>query len=184
MKRIVLYMWMVWENLYYRLFRLQMMTGNELFLFKPTMYHGNPLYLSDGNIITEGDAVLELHFNNRKLLELLRSSRSSFHLAKLLITSADYSLKQLCSVFQSPSYQQVKALYGVSILYRGAYQYGFLTYDLPKGLITSIKKRYLQTLLCIFHPLGYKRLTQRRELLVPKLIIISSEEFRKRYDHE
>ncbi|TYR81790.1 hypothetical protein FZC66_08140 [Priestia megaterium] len=183
MKTLVLCIWMIWENVYYKLSRLQMVEKSDLFSFKATTYYGSPLYLSDGSIITEGDAVLELHFNNRKLAEFLKFSCSSFHLAKLLITSVNHSLKQLCSVIESPSYQQVKALYGVSLLYRGACQYGFLTYDLPKGTLTAFKKRYFQVLLCIFHPLGHKRLKQRRELLVPKFIIMSSKELLKRYGH-
>lgn len=175
----ILKLWIKWEKIYQKLSQLQNIEYSPLLFYKHKIYAGKPIQLANGNVIKKGDEVFELHFNNEYLFHLSHTSGSSFHLAKLLIQSFSAAKAKLCFLLSEGKYENVKALYGISILHRGAKQNGFTVCDLPKGLSYHFKYFYLQMLLCILHPEGHRRLRGKSQLLVPKLIAISVNDLKK-----
>ena len=186
-KKLMITLWIKWESLFYRLFYIQPIDKNQPFLNVRvrTLLGANAIQLSDGEEIKKGDHVLELHLNNEMLFKMGINSRSSIQLAIQMIRTTEQLLpKTLLFILNHPKYKEIKGLYGVSMIYRGTKQLGFTVIDLPRGLFFFLTKIYLRLLLLIVHPQGKQRLQTKGELLVPKMIAISTKEFIRRYPIE
>lgn len=185
-KKLMITLWIKWESLFYRLFYIQPIDKNQPFLnVRVRTYWGKTIQLSDGEEIKKGDHVLELHLNNEMLFKMGINSRSSIQLAIQMIRTTEQLLpKTLLFILNHPKYKEIKGLYGVSMIYRGTKQLGFTVIDLPRGLFFFLTKIYLRLLLLIVHPQGKQRLQTKGELLVPKMIAISTKEFIRRYPIE
>lgn len=182
-KKIMLILWIKWERLFNRLFYIQPIDKNQPFLnVRVRTYWGKTIQLLDGEKIKRGDRVLELHLNNEMLFKMGINSRSSIHLAIQMIRTTEQLLpKTLLFILNHPKYEEIKGLYGVSMIHRGTKQFGFTVIDLPRGLFFFLTKIYLRLLLLVVHPQGKQRLQTKGELLVPKMIAISTKEFMRRY---
>jgi hypothetical protein len=185
-KKIMIFLWIQWEHLFYRLFTIQPIDKNQPFLnVRVRTYWGRTIQLLDGEKINRGDRVLELHLNNEMLFRMGTNSRSSIHLAIQMIRTTEQLLpKTLGYILNHPKYEEIKGLYGISMIHRGTKQFGFTVTDLPRGLFFFLTKIYLRLLLLVVHPQGKQRLQTKSELLNPKIIAISTKEFMRRYPIE
>ena len=82
-------------------------------------------------------------------------------------------LVQIASYLNHPDRESVKALYGISLIHRGANVLGFSTIAMSKGLWFNLTTWYLRFLMTILHPLGWLRLQERTEEMIPKQIVLS-----------
>jgi hypothetical protein len=182
-KKIMITLWVKWESLFNRFFHIQPIDDNQPFLnVRVCTYWGKTIQLLDGEKIQRGDRVLELHLNNEMLYKMGVNSCSSIQLAIQMIRTTEQLLpKTLLFILNHPKYEEIKGLYGVSMIHRGTKQFGFTVIDLPKGLFFFLTKIYLRLLLFVVHPQGKQRLQTKGELLVPKMIAISTKEFIRRY---
>jgi len=140
------------------------------------------LHLDDGREIRPGDPILELHLNNELLYKLSISARSTTQLSVQLIRCMQQMMPIISDRLQhDPDFQNVRALYGISLIHRNAQRFGFSLFDLPDGLFAKMTRAYLRFLLFAVHPDGKERLQMKTELLEPKIIAISREEVLKRY---
>ena len=185
-KKLIFTLWIKWERLFNWLFHIQPLDGNHPFLnVRVRTYWGKIIQLSDGEKIQRGDRVLELHLNNEMLFNMGINSRSSIQLAIQLIRVTEELLpKTLLFILNHPNYEGIKGVYGISIIHRGAKQFGFTVINLPGGLFSFFTKIYLRLLLLVVHPQGKQRLQTKTELLVPKKIAISTQELMRRYPIE
>lgn len=185
-KKLMITLWIKWESLFYRLFYIQPIDENQPFLnVRVRTYWGKTIQLLDGEEIKRGDHVLELHLNNEMLFKMGINSRSSIQLAIQMIRTTEQLLpKILLFILNHPKYEEIKGLYGISMIHRGTKQFGFTVIDLPRGLFFFLTKIYLRLLLLVVHPQGKQRLQTKGELLVPKMIAISTKEFMRRYPIE
>lgn len=185
-KKIMIILWIKWEHLFNRLFFIQPIDQDQPFLnVRVRTYWGKPIQLLDGEIIKRGDRVLELHLNNEMLFRMGTNSRSSIHLAIQMIRTTEQLLpKTLSFILNHPKYEEIKGIYGITMIYRGTKQLGFTVTDLPRGLFFFLTKIYLRLLLLVVHPQGKQRLQTKGELLIPKIIAISTKEFMRRYPIE
>lgn len=182
-KKLLITLWIKWESLFHRFFHIQPIDEKQPFLnARVRTYLGKTIQLSDGEEIKRGDQVLELHLNNDMLFKMGINSRSSMQLAIQMIRITEQLLpKALHFILNHPKYEKIKGLYGVSMIHRGTTQFGFTVIDLPRGLFFLLTKIYLHLLLLVVHPQGRRRLQNKGELLVPKIIAISTKEFIRRY---
>ena len=176
-------LWLKWERLFIRLFRLRPIDEKDPFLrLRIRKYAGSfPIRLEDGEVIRKGDLVAELHFDNELLMRLGAESRSIVHLTVQLIRRMEELMPRLSELLRRPEYRDVKGLYGVSLINRGPQRFGFTVLDLPKGLYATVTKWYLRVLLAVIHPEGMDRLGTKTELLIPKIIAMSRKELMNRY---
>lgn len=184
LKRLTVRIWMLWEGCFLKLFRIVPVDGhNPLLRLRVRTYSGRrTLRLSDGEEIRKGDRVLELHLDNETLYRLGTGSVNTVHLAIQLIRGMEHLLPQIGRLVQTnPRFCDIKGLYGVSMIHRGAKQLGFTVIDLPKGINAWVAKLYLRLLLAVIHPRGRERLHIHAEKLVPKIIAISRKELIARY---
>ncbi len=182
-KRIVVALWLGWEKLFHWVYHLRTASPEDPMLhFRSRVYHGARMEMGDGHVIQNGDPVIELHFDNQKLFELGVTSRSSMHLAIRMIRTMEQQLPDLARmVGLEPELRSAKAIYGVSMINRGPEKFGFTIQELPPGPFSAASKVYLKLLLSVIHPAGTKRLKQRTEQLVPKMIAMPLDVLLKRY---
>ncbi|KAA8755483.1 polysaccharide deacetylase family protein [Paenibacillus sp. UASWS1643] len=182
-KRIVVALWLGWEKLFHWLYHLRTASPEDPMLhFRLRVYHGARVEMNDGHVILNGDPVIELHFDNQKLFELGVTSRSSMHLAIRMIRTMEQQLPDLARmVVLEPELRSAKAIYGVSMINRGPEKFGFTVQELPPGPFSAASKVYLKLLLSVIHPAGTKRLKQRTEQLVPKMIAMPLDILLERY---
>lgn len=182
-KRIVVALWLGWEKLFHWVYHLRTASPEDPMLhFRSRVYHGARVEMNDGHVIQNGDPVIELHFDNQKLFELGVTSRSSMHLAIRMIRTMEQQLPDLARmVALEPELRSAKAIYGVSMINRGPEKFGFTIQELPPGPFSVASKVYLKLLLSVIHPAGTKRLKQRTEQLVPKMIAMPLDLLLERY---
>ncbi|MCL6660770.1 polysaccharide deacetylase family protein [Paenibacillus amylolyticus] len=182
-KRTVVALWLGWEKLFHWVYHLRTASPEDPMLhFRSRVYHGARVEMNDGHVIQNGDPVIELHFDNQKLFELGVTSRSSMHLAIRMIRTMEQQLPDLARmVALEPELRSAKAIYGVSMINRGPEKFGFTIQELPPGPFSAASKVYLKLLLSVIHPAGTKRLKQRTEQLVPKMIAMPLDLLLERY---
>jgi len=173
-KRVVVGLWLAWEQVFQFIFRLKTVSPDHPFLhYRLRKYQGQPLTMEDGSILDKGDKVIELHIDNRQLFELGIHSRSSAQLAIRMIRRMNQELPLLADrIAADEDLVRAKALYGVSMLNRGPEKFGFTVLDLPEGWFARSTKFYLSVLMSVIHPDGGARLKERSEVLIPKMILM------------
>lgn len=185
-KKVLVFVWIRWERVFNRLFRIEPIDiDNPLLKVRVRTYLGKPILLLDGEKIQRGDRIMEMHFNNEMLYKMGIHSHSPFRLAIQMIRTTEQLLpKTLPIILKHPYCEEIKALYGISIIYQGAKQIGFTVYSLPKGPFSFCTKIYLRLLLSIVHPHGFERLQNKMGQFVPKMMIMTKKELMRRYPIE
>lgn len=198
LKRGILRLWFQYEKLFHSLFHLQpASTDAPLLHYRQRPYQGEEVKLDDGSVLSKGDSVLELHFDNRRLYEIGASAKSTLHIAIQMIRGVEQQLPALASrIAEEPNLANVKALYGVSMINRGAEKLGFIVQELPKGLFATASRWYLALLLLVIHPAGQRRFRKgqlhagqqkssheatTRATLIPKRIVMPVSILQNRY---
>jgi peptidoglycan-N-acetylglucosamine deacetylase len=182
-KQFLVYLWMKWEALIHTLFAIKPLDQKDSFFYvRVRKYYGKTLHLSDGKRIEKGDKVVELHFNNEFLAQMVSTCSTPIQLAVQMVRLTEQFLPQLLAfILQHPEGGSIKGLYGISVIYRGSRQLGFTVQDVPNRLFARICQFYLRLLLFIVHPQGRRRLQKNGNLLTPKIISISKDELIRRY---
>ncbi|MDF2713842.1 MAG: polysaccharide deacetylase family protein [Paenibacillus sp.] len=183
-KRLLVNVWMTWERCFVKLFRLKAVDRSDpLLKLRVREYLGKqPILLPDGEQIRKGDLVAEMHLDNYSLYKLGLDARSSVQLATQLIRRTRTLMPEISRLLLTdPLYQNVKGLYGITMIHRGSKQLGFAVFDLPEGLFARATRIYLKFLLYVVHPNGKKRLKEKTDLLEPKIVAISKNELKIRY---
>ena len=178
-KERFIHTWLRWERLFAKLYGIEEMPGSDMSMFRVSRrsYPGADLTLPDGSILHHGDPTAEIHFNNEYLMQVNRIA-SETRMGIAIIRGARTSFARLAKyILSNRKYDDVKAIWGITLLYRGADKFGF-AFGEPYSWRSKLwLKLYLPILLRIFHPDGGKRLHQRSELLKPKMVYVSRGSF-------
>ncbi|MGQ7887538.1 polysaccharide deacetylase family protein [Paenibacillus sp. WC2504] len=180
-KKFLIFIWLKWERVFHWLFNIRPIdVDNQIFYSRVCKYHGKTIHLGSGEELISGDLVIELHFNNEKLHQLITESDSMFQLAIQMKQAVKSFLPTLTQhVHFIP--EKVKAIYGITMIHRGSKQLGFTVTELPSGLFSRLTQFYLKLLLYVLHPNGRDRLKMKSELLSPRIATISTQELYKKY---
>ncbi|AZK48981.1 polysaccharide deacetylase family protein [Paenibacillus lentus] len=186
-KKLLVSLWLLWEKIFHMLFQLRTTNQEDpIFHFRIRPYRGQPVTMNGGIELVNGDRVLELHFDNKRLFEIGSRSRNSVQIAIQMIRGVEKTLPELAQYVQShPELLDVKALYGVSMINRGPEQFGFTVTDLPDSFFARSTRLYLKFLMSVIHPSGGDRLKQRSSHeLIPKLIVMPIELLLDKYSED
>lgn len=182
LRRTVTACWMAWERCFNVLFRIVDIGDGSLFHYRIRPYRGGELALDDGAVIRPNDKIVELHFDNAKLKELLENSRSLVKVAIFLIRETEKALPALARHLESRGeIGEIKGLYGISMIHRGPEAFGFSVLDLPRGAFKFFTTRYLRLLIRVLHPNGGALLKDKNAQFYPRIMAMSMAEFLKRY---
>lgn len=91
---------------------------NEFFYMSTHPYKGKQRTLKNGIVIQPGDMIIELHVNNQ--------ITGDVNNLKIIVKAMKESMIALSkTVTQLPEYKEVKAIYGMTLLYPIAQRYGY-----------------------------------------------------------
>ncbi|MFC4600100.1 polysaccharide deacetylase family protein [Cohnella hongkongensis] len=175
-KKVVIGLWMLWEKLFHVAFRLRPVGDTGFFNYRIRKYSGPRLKLHGGSELNSGDRIMEIHFENRMLVEIGHRSKTPLQLAIRIIREIEKVLPDMArELAVVPRGGEVKALYGVSMIHRGGESLGFEMFDLPKGLFAWSTNLYLRFMIRVVHPSGSRRVREHGESLNPRMLIMARE---------
>lgn len=158
MARGFLRFWPLWERWTLWLWRVQPVPGSKHGLFQVSIhpYKGQPITLPDGTSVARGDLVMELHFVNSALAAHTEGWQP-FTLLRLL---GEDVAAIAANIHQGRSPREVRALYGVTLLARGAPRLGFTLRPRPRTLHGRLEAFFLKGLMALYNTEGLARLAR------------------------
>ncbi|WP_311079438.1 polysaccharide deacetylase family protein [Paenibacillus polymyxa] len=183
LKRTLVCGWLQYERLFHVLFRLRPVSKEDtIFYYRRRIYHGPNINMENSRWLEKGDPVIELHFDNKKLFQLGTTAKSMVHLAIQLIRIVKKQLPDLAQhIVHDSEMKGVKAIYAVSMIHRGPEKLGFQVRELPKGLFKHVSTVYLKLLFRVIHSSGSKQLSEKKDVMVAKLIVMPMDTLFDRY---
>ncbi|MHB8598679.1 MAG: MFS transporter [Ktedonobacteraceae bacterium] len=172
--------WPVWEYIYQAFMRIQPLphAPNKLLAVRYSHYHGKPMILPGGERIGKGDAIIDLHFHNRTLMQAA-SQVSSWRLMHMMIEDM-YALAVWVQSTEFPT--EPKAVFAVTLMSRGAPRMGFTLRDRPHTLYNWLDRFFMTGLLVLYNAKGTKRLLQGTTYgQYPQEVWMSRDELLRRY---
>lgn len=171
-KKWFLTFWLAYERLFKKLFHLKIVDKqNPFFYYRIRPFKGALIVMPNGEELRKGDLIAELHFDNERLYRLGTESGSYVQLAIKLIRLAQKQLPKVVEILNKPENQNVKAVYGISMVNRGVKQIGFEVLEMKKGAMYFSTLMYLRFLVSVIHPSGRERLKINPDDLVPKIMV-------------
>lgn len=149
-KRVLIALWLLWERAFHVVFRLKQVGNNcaPAFHYRVTTYNGGEIQFTQGGSIAKGDAIAELHFDNRMLSGIAATSKSPLATGIKMLREVERALPLLADqLANDPDAKDIKAVCGVTMIHRGADRLGFEIFKLPEGLFASSTRVYLNLLL-------------------------------------
>ncbi|CAM3982157.1 polysaccharide deacetylase family protein [Cohnella lubricantis] len=175
-KQVVVWAWMQWERLFHVMFRLHPVGDGSFMHYRIIKYGGPDLVLRDQSRIQRGDLVAEMHFDNEAMYRIGMQSKSALQIALRLIRETKVALPDISRQLEVIHREKnVKAIFGISMVNRGAEGLGFDTFPLQPGLFSKMTNWYLKLLMSIIHPDGKAKVKRQREKLEPRMILMSRE---------
>ncbi|HYU73894.1 MAG TPA: hypothetical protein VEL31_14535 [Ktedonobacteraceae bacterium] len=153
--------WPFWEWLMRRLVHVHPIphAPHNLMAIALTRYSGRPIDLPDGIHVQSGDPIIELHFNNQELLSMAEHPNAWEYMHMIA-----RNLHSLAVWMQQPDFPadagKIRAIYGVTLLSRGARRLGFTVRGRPRNLHSRLERFFLLGLLVLYSPRGRSRLLQ------------------------
>ncbi|REK75990.1 polysaccharide deacetylase family protein [Paenibacillus paeoniae] len=178
-KRMIISLWLMWEHAFHILFRLKKVGSSDTpaFHYRVTTYNGDDLKFAEGGSIAKGDSVAELHFDNRMLSNITATSRSPLATGIRMLREVERALPQLADQLSAdPDAKHIKAVYGVTMVHRGADRLGFEIFKLKEGLFAKSTRIYLKLLLKVLtntKQYGKERKQKsRNEVISPRMLLM------------
>ncbi|WP_051251176.1 polysaccharide deacetylase family protein [Paenibacillus harenae] len=181
-KRVLISLWLLWEKAFHFAFRLKTVgdAQDAAFHYRVTTYNGDAVELSEGVRVVKGDRIAELHFDNRKLSSIAATSKSPVATGIRMLREVEQALPLLADqLADDADAKDIKAVYGVTMIHRGADRLGFKIHELPEGLFAKSTRVYLRILIRV---LTKKQITakssKRRDSISPRMLFMPVETIR------
>ena len=173
----VLSIWLLWDRLLEWFWQLRWVEPNGFFRYRLTRHRGPPISLRDGTVVSSGDPLIELHFDNARLLQRVGAAGWNPWQAFTLI---DADLKRLNRLLQSGELPPVRALHGVTMYAAAGPRVGFEVRSVPRTVGWALERFYLIGLLPIYHPDGWREVDRMRRNRWPAHLWMSREQLAHR----
>ncbi len=150
--------WSGWEWAFAKLFRLYQVpgAGDGVLRFGFRRWRGPAVRLGDGTVVRRGDWVAEVHITSPRVLARRDVASSSLtRLVFVLSAQMRSALQALAGEIESGRLTvPIVALYGKTLLHRGAARLGFEVHDMPTGIGSRLLAAYERWLVSLYHPLA------------------------------
>jgi hypothetical protein len=145
--------WLAWERLTSWWWRLRPVRPDGIFRYHLRAHHGPPVLLADGTLVRPGDRLIELHFDNRRLLRLATTPDWTPFVATRL---AAEDLRVLDRLLADGKLPEIVALHGVTLFARAGRRLGFEVHTLPRTPGWGLVRYFMVGLLAVYHPRGWE----------------------------
>ena len=180
-KRGLIKAWLLYEDIFHKVLKIKTVhsrSSNTFFHYRYTTYTGSIMTLQNGDTVQKGDQILELHFDNKMLSSIAYESKSTLAIAVKLIRETEKNLPFLAKqLVEDNKLDQIKAVYGVSMINRGADRLGFELKDLDEGIFLWASKKYLKLLMKVLTPKRNSKTSAReaqaKNEMVPRALFMS-----------
>lgn len=186
MKPFILFLWGIWDGLYFTFNRMKYVSKNEnLFRIVRKVYRGPSLQTISGHWIHAGDEIIKIHLYNYRLAKEMYRYPKDKSPAIYLKRNIQSSLAGLGSyVEQLPNRERIKGIVGTSLLNRGAERLGFTTYDVETTPYFMIKQYLYKFIYLLVHPSGLAYIKTHGKRLKSKHLVMSAHELLNLYVYQ
>ncbi len=175
----VLNVWVLVEHLTAWRQRIRPIRPGAMLRYAVTHHRGQRVELRDGTSISDGDPIIELHFDNHRLVELSRAGTSPWP----FLQHARDDLIELERLLSTGVIAEVKALHGVTLFAPAAVRLGFEVQALPRTWRHGLDRFFLVGLVVLYHPAGWNAAVHHAPRW-PGEIWMSRQVFSRRYARE
>ncbi|OMF31721.1 polysaccharide deacetylase family protein [Paenibacillus sp. FSL H8-0548] len=175
-KKAIIALWLQWERVFHIMFRLKTVgdTTDAAFHYRITTYNGENVELAAGGRVEKGDQVAELHFDNKKLSSIAATSKSPVATGIRMLREVEQALPHLANQLAADSEaKDIKAVYGVTMIHRGADRLGFEIFKLPEGLFAKSTRIYLRILIKVLTNTKHStKGKKKRDTISPRMLLM------------
>ncbi|GAA0434183.1 MAG: YkoP family protein [Bacillota bacterium] len=130
MRSYLLGVWDSIDPIYFACSRLSYISDNHqrrtMLRVRLTRYKGGKVVLEDGTVLRKNDLLLKIHLHNVKLIKELNAFPNDIKRAVFIYHSIKQAMPNLAMyVHAHPKAADIKAVIGITSLYRGAERLGF-----------------------------------------------------------
>lgn len=148
----VLSVWLLVERISTWLQHIRPVQAQAMLRLSFSRHRGRGLVLKDGTEIAPGDDVIELHFDNRRLVELTRSGTSPWP----LIQHIRADLAVLATRLSAEGHDEIKALHGVTLFAPAGVRLGFEVHPMPRTWRFALERFFMAGLVILYNPAGWR----------------------------
>jgi peptidoglycan/xylan/chitin deacetylase (PgdA/CDA1 family) len=176
-KKALISLWLMWERAFHVIFRLKTVgdVKDAAFHYRVTTYHGENIELAAGGRVEKGDRIAELHFDNKKLSSIAATSKSPVATGIRMLREVEQALPLLANQLAADhDADDIKAVYGVTMIHRGADRLGFEIFQLPEGFFAKSTRIYLRILIRVLtnNTKQTAKGKKRRETISPRMLLM------------
>jgi hypothetical protein len=155
----VLSVWVLWDRLLEWSWRPRAVRPDGVLRYRLAHHWGPRLVLKDGTVVSRGNPVVELHFDNRGLM---RSSETRDWNPWSMMEGIDADLVELARLVASGRLGPVRALHGVTMFATPGRRLGFEVRRVRHTWTWSLERYFLIGLLPIYHRDGWREFDRMR----------------------
>lgn len=175
----VLSVWVLVERLTARFQRIRPVRPQAMLRYAIGRHRGAQVALRDGTVIEDGDPVIELHFDNQRLVQMTRAGTSPWP----LLQQARADLVALQTTLSSGLGIDFKALHGETLLAPAGTRLGFEVRPMPRTWRHALDRFFMAGLVVLYNPAGW-RAASRHASRWPGEIWMSRSVLARRYGTE
>ena len=155
----ILGVWVWWDHFLEWSWHPRPVRPGGVLRYRLAHHWGGRLVLSDGVVVSRGDRVVELHFDNRGLMQ---SSESRDWNPWTTMDKIDADLDELAAMIAAGQLGPVRALHGVTMFARPGRRLGFEVRPVRHNWNWSLQRYFLIGLLPIYHRDGWREFDRMR----------------------
>ena len=175
--------WRLLEAYFHRIYHLETLDDDPASLLAYNLFRhkGAAVPLACGEVVQEGDLVMEVHFRREALLPLMRST-DPHRLGLGLIKLGDRDVPRLARALErDPRLREVKALHALTLFHRGIARWGFEVMPVREPWLQWWFTAWHRLLMARDHPRGRAHVRENREKLVTRHVWLSRQALIRRY---
>ncbi|MEK4250661.1 polysaccharide deacetylase family protein [Paenibacillus sp. FSL W7-1287] len=180
-KRMLIKLWLGWETLFHKVMKLKAVKVEDgsMLHYRLITYKGEEISMHQDDVLSNGDLIAELHFDNRKLSEIAFTSKNPLVVAVKTIREVERALPKLATMLAAEQQaKHIKAIQGITMINRGADKLGFSIHSMPEGLFKKSTEMYLSVLMKVLTPkqnsVQSNAAARKATVEEPKILIMST----------